>query len=716
MKGENIKIDNLRYIFSPSSIAVIGASAREGSIGRATFANILFSGFAGVVYPVNYHQKSILGVKAYPSVRDIPDEIDLAVIIIPARDVPIVMEECGIKGVKGAIIISAGFKEIGEKGRLLEMRVKEVADKYGISIIGPNCFGVMNTDPAVRLNATFGRQTPLSGNIAFISQSGAVGGAALEYCEAEEIGLSKFVSIGNKADVSENELLWYLRDDPLTKVILLYLEDLKDAKSFLTIAREITDKYQKPILAIKSGVTREGAKAASSHTGALAGSDEAFNAFFGQCGIIRVDSLQELFECAKAFSKQPVPKNKNVAIVSNAGGIAIMVTDAAVRQGLKLAELTDETKKKLKDLLPPTANISNPVDTIGDADEKRYGAALKIVLADENVSGVIACWTPALTAETIAIARTLAEVHKSSGFSKPLLGAILSLNGYKEVGQELEKASIPNYRFPENAARALGRICEYGEWLNRPRTEIKTFTDVKKDKVKEILISSKAKKCEWLLEPVAYSLLSAYHIPVAPFFFVQSLSEAEAAGERLGYPVVLKIVSPSIIHKFDVGGVILNIKNPEELKSAYSRLIANVHSLLPDAEIHGVLVQKMVSGGRETIIGMKEDRQFGAILLFGMGGTYVEVFKDVSFRIAPIRELSAQTMVQEILGYKILKGFRGEKPSDIEKIVEVLERLSQLVSDFDEFAEIDINPFVVFEEKKGGVALDARIRLKTKPE
>ncbi|MEO0100866.1 MAG: CoA-binding protein, partial [candidate division WOR-3 bacterium] len=365
------KIENLKYLFSPSSIAVIGASSREGSLGRATFANILFNGFQGVVYPVNLRARSILGVKAYPSVTTIPDPIDLAVIIVPASEVPIVMEECGQKGVKGAIVISAGFKEIGERGRQLERRVKEIADRYGIAMIGPNCFGLINTHPETKMNATFGRIMPNSGNIAFISQSGAVGGAALEYCEAEEIGLSKFVSIGNKADISENELLFYLKDDETTKVILLYLEDLKEPKTFLKIAREITDRYQKPILAVKSGRTKEGAKAASSHTGALAGSDEAYNAFFNQCGIIRLDNLNELFDCAKAFSMQPIPKSKKIAIVSNAGGIAIMATDAAIRNGLELASLRDETKEKLKKILPPTANIQNPVDVIGDADAQR---------------------------------------------------------------------------------------------------------------------------------------------------------------------------------------------------------------------------------------------------------------------------------------------------------------------------------------------------------
>jgi acetyl coenzyme A synthetase (ADP forming)-like protein len=704
------KVENLKYLFSPSAIAVIGASAREGSLGRATFANILFNGFKGVVYPVNLRAKSILGVKAYPSVSNIPDPIDLAVIIVPASEVPIVMEECGRKGVKGVVVISAGFKEIGEKGRQLEERVKAITDKYGMAMIGPNCFGIINTHPDVRMNATFGRINPEMGNIAFISQSGAVGGAALEYCEAEGIGLSKFISIGNKADISENELLLYLRDDPQSRVILLYLEDLKDPKTFLQIAREITDRYQKPILAVKSGRTKEGARAASSHTGALAGSDEAYNAFFNQCGIIRLDNLNELFDCAKAFSMQPVPRNKKIAIVSNAGGIAIMATDAAIRNGLQMASFSEKTKERLKRILPPTANVQNPVDVIGDADAQRYREALKIVLEEEEVSGVIATWTPTLMEETTKIAQVIAEIAPET--QKPIIGCILSLEQHREVSAIMEKAQVPNYRFPEMAAKILSILCEYGEWLNRPRTEVKIFSDVMPERVKEIIGKAHAQKETWLLEPHAYSLLQAYKIPVAPFFLVKSFSEAESASEEIGYPVVLKIVSPQIIHKFDVGGVILNINDREELKSSYEKLLKNVREKNPEAEIVGVLVQKMIKGGKEVIIGMKRDPQFGSLLMFGMGGTYVEVLRDVSFRVAPIRELSAQTMIREIKGYPILKGFRGEMPSDIEKLEETLERLSQLVSDFDEFEEIDINPFLVFEKGKGALAIDARIRLR----
>jgi acyl-CoA synthetase (NDP forming) len=407
---------------------------------------------------------------------------------------------------------------------------------------------------------------------------------------------------------------------------------------------------------------------------------------------------------------QPVPRNKKIAIVSNAGGIAIMATDAAIRNGLQMASFSEKTKERLKRILPPTANVQNPVDVIGDADAQRYREALKIVLEEEEVSGVIATWTPTLMEETTKIAQVIAEIAPET--QKPIIGCILSLEQHREVSAIMEKAQVPNYRFPEVAAKILSILCEYGEWLNRPRTEVKIFSDVMPERVKEIIGKARAQKETWLLEPHAYSLLQAYKIPVAPFFLAKSFSEAESASEEIGYPVVLKIVSPQIIHKFDVGGVILNINDREELKSSYEKLLKNVREKNPEAEIVGVLVQKMIKGGKEVIIGMKRDPQFGSLLMFGMGGTYVEVLRDVSFRVAPIRELSAQTMIREIKGYPILKGFRGEMPSDIEKLEETLERLSQLVSDFDEFEEIDINPFLVFEKGKGALAIDARIRLR----
>lgn len=697
--------ENLNYIFNPRSIAVIGASTTLGSAGQVTFANILLNGYRGIVYPVNIKANSVMGVKAYFSILDIPDEIDLAIIIVPAIFVPEVIEECGQKKVKGIIVISAGFKEIGERGVILENRIKELVRKYNIALIGPNCVGIINTDPKIKLNATFGRVMPKEGNIAFITQSGAVGLTALEYAQAEGIGLSKFISIGNKADVNENDLLEYLMKDEQTKVILLYLEDLVKPLKFLEVARKVTEEAKKPILAIKSGRTAEGAKAAATHTGALAGSDEAYDAFFRQCGIIRVETVNELFDFGKAFSGQPLPKGRRVAIITNAGGMGIMATDASIRNGLKLAAFTEKTKEKLKTILPPTANINNPVDVIGDSDEKRYSEALKIIL-EEEVDAIIAIWTPTQIVETTVVANKVIKLV--SQYSKPIMGCLLSLQNASEVIRILGQAKIPYYPIPEIAAKALSLMSYFNEWTTKKITPVKVFDDVNKERVLSILEKVKQRNPPVILEPEGYEILSAYKIPILPFALVKNEEEAVKKAQEIGYPCVLKIVSPDILHKTDFGGVMLDIENKEELKIKFQELLANVKSKKPDAQIEGILIQPMVSSGIETIIGIKRDPQFGPLIMFGIGGIYVEVFRDVSFRVCPIRESSAWRMVQEIKGYKLLQGFRGKPPADIEKIVETLQRMSQLAIDFPCFLEIDINPFLVFEKGKGACALDAR--------
>lgn len=701
------KRENLRVLFWPRSLAVIGASNREGTVGRELFANVLMNGYTGVVYPVHLTAKSILGVKAYPSMLHIRDEVDLAIIIVPAVAVPATLEECGQIGVKAAIVISAGFKEMGEQGKILERKVKEKADKYDIAMIGPNCFGMISTDPRVRLNATFGRVMPKHGNIAFISQSGALGIAALEFCQAQDIGLSKFISIGNKADINENDLLSYLKDDDETDVILLYLEDLADTRRFLELARSITGDQErtKPILAIKSGRTIEGARAASSHTGALAGSDVAYDAFFEQCGILRVESLNELFEYAIAFARQPVPKGNRVAILTNAGGAGIMATDTAVRNGLKLAELKEETKAALRASLPKTASVNNPIDVLGDADEQRYASALQRILADENVDGVITIWTPTLMAETRAVAAAIAQVAPGSG--KPVMGCLMSLGDTKEIARALDK--IPSYTLPETAVKAMARMARYGQWLNRPRTTVRVFTDVRSARVRDLIAAVKARPRRFVTEPEAHEIMACYGLPVLPSKLVQTEDEAVEAAAQVGYPAVIKIVSPDVLHKTEFGGVRVNIENESALRSEYQTLLKNVKSRLPHADIWGVFVQKMAPKGREFILGMNRDPQFGPLIMFGLGGIMVELLKDVAFRVAPVRELSARTMITEIKGYKLITGFRGEPPADEEKIVECLERLSQLSMDFPEIQEVDINPFLVYERGKGAYAVDARV-------
>ncbi len=702
---------SLDALFKPSSVAVIGASNREGSVGRALFANILFGGYTGVVFPVNTRQRSVLGVKAYETVRDIPDPVDLAILIVPAVSVPAALAECGQKGIRGAIVISAGFKELGPSGAQLEQAVRDRARSLGIRLIGPNCFGLINGSPSFRLNATFGRSMPKFGNIALISQSGAIGVNALEYAIAEEVGLSKFASIGNKADVNESDLLAYMRDDPETDVIMLYLEDLVNPAEFMRIARETTSHPErpKPILAIKAGRTREGARAASSHTGALAGSDAAYDAFFAQARILRVETINELFAKAAALAYQPAPRGRRVAILTNAGGVGIMATDSCIRNGLQLAQLTDQTRAELKKRLPPTAAITNPVDIIGDADEERYRTALELLIKDENVDGLIPIWTPTLMAESAAVAGVIADVGQHS--DKPILACVQTMMNSEEVRRQLLRDRIPHYQFPENAARALAAMADFSEWSRRPQGEVKRFNDVKPQIVKETIARARRRTPTFISEPEGHDILSAYGLPVPAYRLCRDIAEARAAAQKIGYPLVLKVVSPQVLHKTDFGGVRLNITTPEQLESDYSDLLRTVKNRAPDADIWGVLVQQMAPKGTETIIGMKRDPSFGPLLMFGLGGVLVEVLKDVVFRVAPINEISADSMVTGIRAARLLDGFRGEPPRDKLAIKECLQRLSQLVTDFPEFDEIDINPLLVYEQGKGALVLDARLLL-----
>lgn len=703
---------NLDFIFKPRSIAVIGASNKEGSVGRALFANILLNGYAGVVFPVNPKAKSILGVKACASVLDIDDEIDLAILIVPAIAVPAVLAECGQKKLKGAIVISAGFKELGATGAALELAVKERARSWGIRLVGPNCFGMINTSPTVRLNATFGRVMPRPGNIALISQSGAVGVNALEYAESEEVGLSKFISIGNKADINECDLLNYLKDDEETDVIALYLEDLADPWEFMRIAREITSHPQrpKPILAIKAGRTTEGARAASSHTGALAGSDEAYNAFFAQARILRIDTVSELIAKAAVLAYQPTPQGSKVAIITNAGGVGIMATDACVRYGLNVPTLTEKTRKKLKTVLPPAAAINNPVDIIGDGDANRYRDAFRIIIQDENIDSIIPIWTPTVMAEAIDVANVIAEEAQNT--KKPILACIQTMGDNTLIRRTLLRSRIPHFLFPENAARALATMAEFGRLSRRPPGEIVNFSDVKPEQVRQIIAQAHKRPRPFLTEPECHQILKAYGLPVAEFGFAHHITEAMTIAKRIGYPLAMKIVSPDIIHKTDLGGVCVNITDDNLLQESYTTMMKTVKNKKPDAEILGVIIQKMApAGGLETIIGMKRDPHFGPLLMFGLGGILVEVLKDVVFRVAPVNNLSVESMITGIRAYRLLEFFRGKPARDKQKIKESIQRLSQLVTDFPEFDEIDINPLFVYEEGKGALVIDARILL-----
>jgi len=698
----------LNFLFYPKSIAVIGASRRPGSVGQSLLANLLGSRYQGIIFPVNPKAEGILGIKSYPRVLDIPDEVDLAVIVVPSLSVPAVLEECGAKGIKGAIIITAGFKETGGEGADLERKVQEIIRKHDMILVGPNCLGVINTDPRSSMNATFGTQMPKDGNIAFVSQSGALCVAVLDYAKEANIGFSKFISMGNKAGVAENELLRYLDSDSKTDVILMYLEDLVDGREFMTVAREITTSLvrPKPIIALKAGRTLMGARAASSHTGSLAGSDKVYDAIFEQCGVIRVDTMEELFDYVKGFSSQPLPRGRNVAIVTNSGGPGILATDSCIRHGLNIVPLSRQTVKTLRKVLPQTASLHNPVDLVAEAQAEQYEATLKAVLRDQKVHSAIVILTPTAFTKVDKISAAIVKVAQES--MKPVVCCFLGVYDVSKGIEILEENGIPDYRFPESAARVLAEMTKFTWWLKRPQTGIKTYRVIKV-RAKEIIQSAKKESRQFLLEQEAYEVLRAYGFPVIKSTLVRSEREAVEAAEKIGFPIVMKIASPDVLHKFDYGGVKLDLKNREQVKRAYQDICESVLRHKPDARIAGMTVEEMAPPGKEIILGMNRDPQFGPILMFGLGGIYVEALEDVSFRLAPIREYSALAMINKTKTHKILKGFRGGPAYDIESIADCLKRLSQLVVDFEEIQELDINPLLVYEQGKGCKIVDARI-------
>lgn len=709
MKNSEV-IDKLNSIFYPRSIAVVGASRQLGSVGQSLLANIIDSRYQGIVYPVNPKAKGILGIKCYPNIIEIPDVVDMAVIIVPPQYVPEVLEECGKKGIKGAIVITAGFKEIGGKGIELEDKVKKIIEKHDMALFGPNCLGVINTDSESSMNATFGTKMSKEGNIAFLSQSGALCVAVLDYAIEANIGFSKFISMGNKAGLTENELLLYLKNDPKTDVILMYLEDLADGREFMRIAREITNSptNPKPVIALKAGRTRLGARAASSHTGSLAGSDRVYDAIFSQCGVLRGNTLEEIFDLVKAFSSQPLPEGNNVAIVTNSGGPGILATDTCIRFGMNIASFSPSTVNRLKKILPPTASLNNPIDLIADAQHEEYEATLREILKDKAVHSSIIILTPTAFTNVDKISEAIVKVAKE--FKKPVLCCLLGVYDVSSGIEILEENGIPDYRFPESAARALSEMANFTKWLRRPQTKIKKFK-VNKSKAKKIIDSVKKEGRPFLLEQEAYEILKAYNFPVVKSIMAENEAQATEAAEKIGFPVVLKVASPDVLHKFDFGGVKLNLKNKTEVRKAFQKILKNVLAKKPDAKIKGMIVEEMASDGKEIILGMNRDPQFGPILMFGMGGIYVEALEDVTFRLAPIRELTATMMITRTKTHKILEGFRGEKAYDIEAITDCLKRLSQLVTDFEDIKELDINPLIVYEKGKGCAIVDARIIL-----
>ena len=707
-------ITSLETLLKPRSIAVIGASRRQATIGNKLFHNLLHQEFRGVVYPVNPNAEAVASVKTYPSVLDIPGSVDMAVIITPAETVQQLIEECGQKGVRIVVVISAGFGEIGPEGLKKQEQLLTTTRHYGMRLVGPNCMGIINTAPDISMNATFSSVFPPAGNIAMGTQSGALGLAILEYAKNLNIGLSTFVSIGNRADVSSNDLLQYWRDDPDTDVILLYLESFGNPRKFARIARNITPV--KPVLAVKSGRTPAGTKAAASHTGALATTEVASEALFAQTGIIRVDTLEELFDAANLLCHQPIPSGRKVAILTNGGGPGIMTADACADRGLELPNLSDKTISEMTKFLPSRASVTNPVDMTAEATAEQYRQALELLAADDNVDIVIVIFIPPVVTEPEAVAaaiRDTAPLFRPQG--KTIVASFMGSRGANISLDSQKKYVVPSYAFPESTATVLASACEYGEWLKRHKGKITRFKDIKKDKAKALIksvLEIKLVKPLWLDNSSVIELLEIYGIRVASSKPAITAREAAKVAETLGFPVALKLSSPTITHKTDVGGVILDLRSPKEVEQAFARIKRRLSDIGKENEMVGVTVQKMIAEGVEVIIGMTEDPSFGPIVMFGMGGVQAELFRDVTFRIHPLTDVDAHDMVRSVKAHQLLTGWRGSKMSDIGALENLLLRVSTMVEDLPQIAELDLNPIKVLEKDKGCVVVDARIMLR----
>jgi acetyltransferase len=713
-------IHGLDAIFAPRSVAVVGASSTPGKVGHDIFANILRGGYTGTLYPVNPRAKSILCVRAYPTLKDIPDEVDLAMLILPPRPALKVVEEAAQKGIKGLVIVSAGFREIGGEGAEIEKQIIAICQEAAIRLVGPNCLGVINPLPAVKLNASFSARMPAPGKISFISQSGALCTAVLDFAADREFGFSKFISIGNKADVDELDLLRYLHEDPKTEVIMIYLEELRRGPEFIETVKAITSGYRRtPVLVIKSGRTVAGARAAASHTGALAGSEAVYEAIFKQCGIIRAESIHELFDFASAFAykeesslgkvRRKVPMGNRVAIVTNAGGPGIVATDMTVSSGLRLARFQQSTIEALDSHLPETANLHNPVDVIGDAAQDRYENALEAVTRDEGVDGALVILTPQSMTNALGTAEAIVRVARGS--NKPILCCFMGIVDVSAGVKYLQEHGYPVFSFPENAARAFGALYQYSQWANRQQFAPFTFQH-DRERADQLIQASLAAGKTYLGELDGTELLQCYGFNILPMQLAKNDDEAAAIAADIGLPVVMKIVSPQILHKSDANGVVVGLKTPEEVKKTFNIIVERAVNYDPKAVIEGVLVQKMALSGTETILGMNRYPVFGPLLMFGLGGIYVELFEDVVFRLVPLDRTEVRQMIHEIRGFKIFEGFRGRPKADLEIIEKSLVSLSDMVMNHPEISEMDINPLLIHAEGQGATVADCRILLK----
>jgi acetyltransferase len=691
-------------LFEPASLAVVGASAHPDKVGYAILANIIKSGYEGEIFPVNPHADIIQDIACAPDIASLPVAPDLALIVVPAGAVPQAVSALVEKGTKAAVVISAGFREIGIAGRQLEHEVTGAARKGGMRLLGPNCLGIMNT--GLPLNASFARKMPPRGSIGVISQSGAICTSLIDWARAEGVGFSKLVSLGNSADLVESDFLEALAEDDQTKIVCMYVEGVSDGSRFFDSLRDASKK--KPVVIFKAGTTQAGAQAASSHTGALAGSESAYNAVCEQAPALRAHSVEELVQLSRSLATQPVPQGRRVAIVTNAGGPGIIASDACDRAGMTLAEISESALKQLRKYMPAAGSTHNPVDLLGDADSILYAIAVETVLADPQVDAVLVILTPQAMTEIYRTADEIIRLARNS--HKTIMCSFMGAGSVDAPVSRLQKAGIPNIPYPDQAMIVLGRMYERLAQTKRPVTH-GTRLKVDRARVKE-MFAEYGRRGETQVEPEdCRTVLEAYGIPFAPLKVASDSDEAEKIAGDMGYPVVLKIVSPQIVHKTDIGGVVLNIKNAEELEDAYYDTVNRARRQVPGAEIQGVSIQKMLPQGKELILGMAKDPQFGPLIMVGLGGIYVEAFKDVVFRLAPLTSWDAGQMLRELKAHPLLMGLRGEKAADVDAVEDVLLRISLLAVNHPVLSEMDINPLMVYNAGDGSACVDIRMTL-----
>lgn len=684
--------------FKADGVAIIGASSNPNKLSHGILKNMLSYGYQGKIYPVNPKNESILDLPCYPAIGDVPDPVDLAVIILPSQYILSVLEDCGKRGIKSVIIISGGFKEVGHEGLAREQEALKIADKYGIRLLGPNCVGTM--DLYTGLNTTFINGMPNKGGVAFLSQSGAVIGAAVDYLIHKGVGFSHFVSLGNEADITETDLIEYMAEDDNVKVIAIYAESIRFGPRFIASARATSGK--KPIIILKSGRSEAGARAVSSHTGSLAGSQEAYQAAFAQAGVIQVDEIKDLYALASGFSSQPLPKGNRVAIVTNAGGGGALASDALEKAGLQLATFQQETIDSMRPKMNPASGLHNPVDMLGGASPIEYRIALEHVLSDPGVDAVIPIIVPTSLVDTRAVAEVWAEAARNT--DKPVVCCLMGEASVTEAMECLYQENIPVFTFPEETASTLGKMWDYAKFHRQTQTEDAFYLSVSQ----QVESYFKQQSSTTLGEHETRTVLDMYQIPLVPGGFAADPESAVSIAQQVGYPVVLKIVSPQILHKSDAGGIKLNLSSDQELRKAIEIMQLGITQNLPQAIIKGFLVEKMAPKGMEVIIGMKRDPNFGPLIMFGMGGIVVELFKDIAFGIAPLSPADVDRMIGSTKAGTLLKGYRGSASLDTEALKQAILKLSAIAVNHPEIQEIEINPLLVLPDGQGALALDAR--------